>query len=53
MKWKWLFMNGGECSSMSTSVGFLNLHQDGTCASMCLGLILKNNDPYMEEISYI
>jgi hypothetical protein len=30
--------------------GFLNLHQDGTNTSMCLELMLKNNDPYMEEM---
>jgi hypothetical protein len=30
--------------------GFLNLRQDGTNASMCLGIMLKNNDPYMEKM---
>lgn len=30
--------------------GYLNLRQDGTNASMCLGLMLKNNDSYMEEM---
>jgi hypothetical protein len=30
--------------------GFLNLHKDGINASMCMGLMLKNNDPYMEEM---
>lgn len=30
--------------------GFLNLHQDGKNASMCLGLMLKKNDPYMGKM---
>jgi len=31
--------------------GLLNWHQDGTNASMCLGLMLKKkNDPYMEKM---
>jgi len=30
--------------------GFLSLHQEGTNASMCLALMLKNNDPYMAEM---
>jgi hypothetical protein len=34
-----------ECKSpISTATGFLNSCQDGMNASMCLRIILKNND---------
>jgi hypothetical protein len=44
-EWKWLIMNGCECSSLiSGALEFLNLCQDVTDASVCLGIVLKNND---------
>jgi uncharacterized protein (DUF4213/DUF364 family) len=44
-KWKWLLVNGCECKSpISTATEFSNSRQDGTNASICLGVMLKNND---------
>jgi hypothetical protein len=44
-KYEWLFVNGCECKSpVFTMMKFLNSLQDGTDASICLGIMLKNND---------
>jgi hypothetical protein len=43
--WKWLVMNGCKCMSLiPTEMGYLHSHQDGINASICLGIMLENND---------
>jgi hypothetical protein len=44
-EWKWLFVN--DCkgkSPISTATEFLNSCQGWTNASMCSGIVLKNDD---------
>jgi len=53
-KWKWQFVNGCECKSpVSARTKFLNPYQDGTDASICLWILLKNNDNSLEQMCYI
>ena len=53
-KWKWQFMNGRECKiPVSARRKFLNPYQDGTDASGCLWILLKNNDNLVEQMCYI
>lgn len=48
-KWKWQFMNGCECKSpVPARTIFLNPYQDGTDASVCLWILLKNNANLVE-----
>jgi hypothetical protein len=48
-KWKWLFVisNATACL-IFTMVEFLKSYQEGTNASMCSGIMLKNNDTSVE-----
>jgi hypothetical protein len=47
--WKWLLVNGCECKNpISAATEFLNSCQDGTNASMCSGIMLKNTDTSVE-----
>jgi hypothetical protein len=47
--WKWLFMNGCEFKGLiSVVMEYLNWCQDGIDASVCLGIMLKNNDTSAE-----
>jgi hypothetical protein len=49
-----LLMNGSKCVSLiSLAAEFLSLCQDGTNSSMRSGIMLKNNDNLVEEMSYI
>jgi hypothetical protein len=42
-------MKGWECNSpIYTATGFLNSFQEGTSASVCSGINLKNNDNLVE-----
>jgi hypothetical protein len=44
-KCKWLLVSGCKCGNpFSTAVQFVNVYQDGTNASVCLGIVLKNID---------
>ena len=53
-KVKWVFLNGCKCKSpICTVTEVLNLCQDGIKASICLGIMLKNNDTSAEWMSYI
>jgi hypothetical protein len=48
-KWKLLLMYGCECkTSFSTEAEFLNSCPNGTNASMCLEIMLKNNNNSLE-----
>jgi hypothetical protein len=47
-------VSGCKCKSLiSTMTEFLNLCQDGTDTSVCLGIMLKNNNVAVESVSYI
>ena len=43
--WKWLLVNGCECESQSSTAKELSIFcQDGPRASVCSGIMMKNND---------
>jgi hypothetical protein len=48
-KWKWLFVNCCEFKGViSVMMEYLNWYQDGRGASVCLGIMMKNNDSSVE-----
>ena len=52
-QWKWLFKNGCKHNSLiSAMTEFVNLCQDEINASMCSGIMLKNDVSSLEYMSY-
>ena len=48
-KWKWLLVNGCEYKGLTfVMLEFLNQWQYGRDASVCLGVMVKNNDTSAE-----
>jgi hypothetical protein len=53
-KRKWLCVKGCEFKGLiSVTMEFINSCQDGRDASLCLGIMLKNNDFSAENVSYM
>ena len=48
-KWKWLLESSCKYINLfSTAMEFWNVYQDGRNLSDCLGIVLKNNDIWVE-----